>query len=775
MEQRSVTAPRRALSTLTALRHRLKRAFVADGVVTLLQAALIAFAASFLADYFLRLPWGVRSLLLLVGIGFGAAAIIRRIMKPLALELPDDEMAVLIERSHPELGQGLLTAIELTRIGSETSRYVSTQLLDSVVKDAEQKIAQARLDRVFDLRRLFRKSVALFLMAVVCGFIIGQQPGLAGVWLRRNLFLSNAAWPKLTQLELTVPSESPAVVAMGDDLPVAVRVVRGTASMVVVQSVSEQGVERIDSMAESTDALFQKTFANVSRPFEFWVEGGDDRIGPFAVEVRLRPRIDMRSLSVWYEYPEYLGMPPTPEDEPVPFGNVKVPVGTKVRFRMAANVPIRSAHLVVETGETGTGVGSSGDGDEQSTPSEGSDFSDEWPAAGATELAIEDNQWFGGEFLVDGSGSYFIQLETLDAFRSTKPDKFRVEAIPDRPPMANIVTPDQLTEKVTATAVVTIEVSGSDDYGVAGGTVEGKYFVAGEVELDADRPEDSEAPAGIVRSQPLQEKRPSAIGDGNALERALDVGLAQGRSRKFVAGLRESLVHLIGEESPKPTPGARFNFHVELRDRADNVGVSTPRFLEVVSPEDLELDLNTSLMVVRDRLVDLREQQESTRQDVETFQDEVRVQGQLVSKEAHKLFRYEREQEKISLGLQREHLTVARILQRAADNQVGDKRWRDWVGGVHEGLEVLGNEKAHEIAQFIEKLRKAAAQEPQELAQLQGIVSRQLSLENNLDMLILEISEFGELNAILQQWRDIKRRQQRLRNSTRLLLEEGSP
>lgn len=767
-------APRRALSVLSRLRQRLRKTFVLDGVVTLFLGLLLVLAMSFLLDYFVRLPLEVRCVLLLAGCALMVREAVRRLYRPLAILLRDDDLAVLVERAHPELKDSLLTAVQLTRARNDAALYTSRALLDSVVETVEQRASQLRFQKVFDLRILHRKFVSLTLVALVVFVGCRVEPELASIWAQRNLLLRDVSWPRLVQLQLLAPEPGPIVVAVGGDLPVAVRAERGDPSMVVIRSVSSSGgggsgTERVDSMAQSTDGVFRKTFTNVARPFEFSVEGGDDALGPYAVSVRLRPRIDMQSIRLWFEYPGYLGMASTPADEPVRFGNIKVPVGTRVRFSMASNVDVRRVYLVLRfldekkavsgsLGSPGSDVpgvsvrprGASEAGDTDTTGD-----ASRWPSRDAVALEVQDGREFSGEFVVEASGHYYFGLETPDGFRSRRPDRFRIQAIPDRAPDVRVLLPERLTEEVTPSAKVDILVRGSDDYGVEKGSVEGNYFAPG-------------TDSGVPHSFPLEVSRVSPGDDdaGEDLPPSSEIALGGKRCRGRVAVDVASLGNDV-------TPTARFQFYVELRDYGGNVGESEVYYLRVVDPEELSQILNNRLMVVRDRLVELRRQQESVRKDVEAFQEDVSLKGQLSSKEAHRLFRFERDQERIRRGLERERDATSRILQRAVNNEVGDESWRSWVRARQGDLTNLAQDKAAGIETALREVKEAADRAPQSPRELQRALSRQIDLENDLEMLILQLSEYGDINALIQRLRDIRRAQTDLRQNTRAIYDDA--
>ena len=77
--------PRKTLSVLSKLRSALRRSFFVDGVVTLSLGLLLVLGVSFLLDYFARLPWGVRFVFFLGGLGLLLREIGRKFDYPVLL------------------------------------------------------------------------------------------------------------------------------------------------------------------------------------------------------------------------------------------------------------------------------------------------------------------------------------------------------------------------------------------------------------------------------------------------------------------------------------------------------------------------------------------------------------------------------------------------------------------------------------------------------------------------------------------------------------------
>jgi len=750
--------PRQSIAVLSGLRRRLRRLAVQKGTIATAWVAVLAISLSFLLDWSLVLPVPVRLVLLLLSGGAIVHTLARKVLDPLSRALPDADLAKLLESSHPELRQSLITAIELSRPGSETAAHVSQSLIAAVVRSAEEGVAKVDPRRVIDDAPL-RRQVAFLATASI--FLVGlaaYRSDLASLWLRRNLLLAGDLWPKDVELELVIP-RIPAVVAVGDPVEVVVRAQRGSPSSVTVSSWEEgRAPLRADSLSETTSRTYRKVFEDVARPFHFRIRGGDDEIGPFDVDVRLRPRIDMQSIRMWCEYPGYTGIGPTPEGEPLRHGNLKVPTGTRVRFQMASNVPILAAHLVfvAAASDAKAPEGSSKPGSPYAGGEPHAQESEEvWPAPGAVKLELEDDHRFRGELTALESGQYYFQLEASDGFRSRRPDRFRIEAVPDRKPAVRILEPQRLTEEVSADARVRIRVEASDDHGIEKGVIEGQYFAPGS---DAGRSQSIPLP-GLVAAP------------GNPAD---DPDAGEGR-RERTKTTQDSIVLEISKldtGGPPPAPGSRFQFMALASDQGGNIGESTTHLVQIVEKEDLVKALTDQLMLIRDQLREAGRRQKSARKDLDDLQRELGLKA-LSGPESQKLYRHRQNQERVSQALARELEELERIISRTQANSIDDEKWLAWVQGVRDDVHELARRKSPDIEKGLDALRAAASREAQEAASLAPLTAGQKDVEKELHDIDLRLTEFGDLSALLQGLREIRRRQLELRDDVRKRMEGG--
>lgn len=802
----TVPRPHRSLGRLAALRSRVQRLFVVDAAVRVALTLAALVLASFLADFLLELPRAIRALGLVGSATFILVSAVRTLVPAAARSLSDTDLAKLVEESRPELSQILLTSVELTRPGAEGAVLASPALLASVVEEAEARSSDVPLSRVCRTGPLWRRAGLLLALLAALGGGAVAAPGVGALWWQRNVLLSNVRWPKDTRLELW--PEAPRAVASGDDLRIRVRVLRGEPRLVTVHRRLDDGTDRATPMerrekaswdvwldavstesvpavtgllvarglgsedaagdlardggrvlrdvsrsdAEDLVALLRDAggqaraegidvhvheIRSISDPFAFRIEGGDDELGPFTVDVKLRPRIDMGSIVIRCRYPSYTGQDQELHEQR--HGNIKVPVGTRIEYSMQTNVPVRRAFFVLRPeSEAGTERARSGVA--------------RWPDAGAVELALSEGRAFRGEFVVVESGHYYFQFEDADGFRSERPERFRIQCVPDRKPDVRIVEPDRITEEVSPRARVKVVVSLRDDHGIRRAAIEGAYFGLAEGER-------------VPQSFALAEAgadRPSEARSEQTVEHVIDVSLLA-----------------TGGASP-PVPGARFEFWALAEDfgrgegTSGQIGESQVYLLEIVDEEQLERLLTDQLMVVRDQLRQIEARQRAVRESLEEVGERVALAGSIGRQEAPELSRHRRDQGRVAESLTRQTAEFDRILARMEANAIGDERWRTWVAGIREDLERSALRPAASVESAIDELRREALETAQEPGRIRTIAARQRRVERELRSLVMRLDEFGDRSALLQLLKDARRRQDEIREKTRGLLDGRS-
>src|SRR5262249_43251274 len=84
----------------------------------------------------------------------------------------------------------------------------------------------------------------------------------------------------------------------------------------------------------------------------------------------------------------------------------------------------------------------------------------------AMTVSTADPHELTGRFVVRRSGTYYIKFRNTGDKPNPDPVVYDIIALPDKPPTAQIVHPDQPVLKVPRNVVVPFQVTASDDHGV---------------------------------------------------------------------------------------------------------------------------------------------------------------------------------------------------------------------------------------------------------------------------------------------------------------------
>ena len=451
--KRPATRLEPALASLLArLRRRIRSYVWADGVAVVLVVVGAAFWVSLALDWMFEPPRLLR-ILELSGLAAAVAYVVFRfLLQRLFVRLPDRNMALLVERQFGEFRDSLLTAVELSQQPEHAADF-NAEMLAYTHRDALARSARVDLGRIFNVAPLARRiSLAVALVATAFVFAVLATSAF-GTWARRSLLLSDELWPRTTRLLVEGFDErGHAKIARGSDWNLVVKadaaLGREIPEIVQVRYTTAEGARGRENMSrEGLVAPGQASFQNYSHTFkgvlaalEFYVRGGDDREGPYHLDVVDSPTISRMTLHC--EYPPYMRR--EPRDIPVA-GLVQLPRGTLITIEAEANKPLVSVQI-------------DDVGDQNA------------PVTHQLELAQERGEpRTSFQFALpklDGDKTLLFLLRDSDGIRSRDAVRLSLAAIPDEPPQVNV----QLKGIGTAiTSLARLPAAGevSDDYGVA--------------------------------------------------------------------------------------------------------------------------------------------------------------------------------------------------------------------------------------------------------------------------------------------------------------------
>lgn len=461
---------------LALLRARVRAALSVRGLASLALAVVALSLISFGLDRMLRLEWGSRAAILVIGLTAIGSALWERLLRPLLTPLPDDELARVVEGHDARLEWRLLSAVQFADPAWRPEEHVSLDLARGVIDDAEARAPSVDFGGVVPLGPVALAALRGAAVVLAGALLVRAFPEEASIWLRRNVLLSSTArWPQDTRLALDIASLDTATrvvtVPHGSDLTIHVTAEGVVPPRVYVDTFGDaEGLvegERPRNETLVLDGLGQGRFKaivdEVTSGFAFTVRGGDAEETGYRVRVIRRP---------WVEALVFKVTPPPHTKLPartfgVDAGAVALPVGTRVDLEARVSKPL--ARVVLEERAGGAAAG-------------------DVAVVHTTTLVATG---FTASLLLERAAVFRLDVVDHDGLELAQPVRFSLLAEPDGPPEVQLALAG-VGLNVTPQATVRTRIAARDEYGVATARLRMKVGAAGDkapVEHEAALPE----------------------------------------------------------------------------------------------------------------------------------------------------------------------------------------------------------------------------------------------------------------------------------------------
>jgi len=554
IEQPPKLAPAVA-ARLGELRERIRWYVWLEGLTGAVAWLGAAFWVSLAIDWFFEPPPPVRGLMLVV-IALGLAVVLLRLIGRRAfVRLTDGNMATVLERRFPQLGDSLLTAVALTDHPPEQFEC-NPRMLAHTCREAARRIGDVRLGEVFNplpLRRSIAAAVLLTATIVAYGVTFPVQ---SNIWARRVLLLDNELlWPRNSRLEVEGFTDGVAKVARGADLKIVAKA--DTDKPVIPRSVQvrfRSAGRRNKTMSREGAAdpardqfqFYSCVLEGILTPVRFDVVGGDARVRDLRIEVVDSPTVAEMTLDC--KYPQYTSR--APRSLPVA-GVMEIPLGTEVSVMARANKDLVRVQVDASSGE-------------QVLP----------PVEFDPGKRSDDPRRFAHVIpSLDEDTTLLFTLSDTDGITAREPVRLSLVTVADAPPQLSVQL-DGIGQAVTPTAMLPAVGRIGDDWGIA--------EVWFETAID-------EQPAANRAIGPPPPK--STEWNLDEIMQLDELGLAPGQ--KLVVSVKAS-------------------DHFDLA-AGPNVGSSERWLLDVVTPEQLKAMLEARELVLRQRFEAIIEEVTETR------------------------------------------------------------------------------------------------------------------------------------------------------------------
>lgn len=542
----------RVRNKLVALRGGLKRRLAVEAMSWLVLALVGLVLVSFALDFTLRMDRLQRAFILILCVVGVLMVAWRYLVRPLSASMSMDDLALLVERRHPPLGDRLISAIQFEQ--QQIDDQLSQAMIHRMAEQANALAVSLDMGTIVERTRMRRIGGAALLAVGALAALWVWQSDLMNLWLARNIAFADIPWPQRTYLE--VKGGPDFTVLRGDDLEIHID---ASASSVIPTSVNIYA--RFPSVGWTEDrveitsngkAVFVKKFPAVREAFEFYVTGGDDerdRKRPHQVHLQDPPALSDVLFSV--DYPAYMQREARTFD--ASGGALAVPVGSSVTISALATKDIASARLFLDGQELSPlrvhGV-DLGQGRELPRKLSGS-FSIDLPPAPASQPA-------SGPAVKprDPARQLRLALVDTDGYTNRHTGQYVLQVLTDQPPSITL-RKRGVGINITPNAILPLDVEAKDDCGLA------LMQIGCRADLAKEQPKPAELKEAALGNDPRNVR----------LNHALDL-----KDAKFEPGFTVHVTAMAQDSLPEPL-------------RGPNRSTSSSLDFKIVKPEELMAEL----------------------------------------------------------------------------------------------------------------------------------------------------------------------------------------
>lgn len=645
LQQRTVGVRAR----LQRLRAQVAAWFWVDGLSRVLWLVLGLVAVDLTIDWFFRMDRPQRGVMLVLALAAIGWCVYRRLVRPLSAPLSDDALALQVEARNKELGQGLISALQLSQLEDVQSRGMSPTLVRETVQHGAAAAENVDFGSVLD-SKVFWQNLVLLTLAVIA--LVGLGYGVAtndslNIWFNRNVLLGDRQWPQKTYLIVQRAENGEVVFPRGEDWTQIVEV--DPRSEVVPQTVfldfRQARGRASQQMKKTPDGSFEATFTSVLEPFEFRARGGDATTEWVRVKLVEQPALEELVLEV--TPPSYTGQ--SAEKLPPGKGPYYVLKGSRLALTGKANKPLGRASLALDKRT--------------------------WP------LELTGSQAIAGELSPDdlSAGTYVVVLEDEMGLTSRRPTTFGLRIRTDREPRVRVRLIG-VSGMVVPKARVPMTVRVTDDFGITSAKID--YIWRGD---DAMRSDGS----GTVQFGTIADKLgPPELEIEEAIElEPLDIPTGSGLSFHVAAADNDDI-------------------------SGPNVGKSSDMLLRIVTEEELRTDLLRREKEQRQEFERLLKNQEDLVTDGRALEAEARGATELSAEQKNTLMQLQRRQKVLTgnVGAIADRLTaivieVGNNRLEESEGKIQTRLQRDIIAPMRDLVEM----SAPEALQKLDQSRRLAS------------------------------------------------------------------
>jgi len=424
------------LDRLDAVRNRLRRVHLLAGISQSVLAFIGLIVAFFLLDYLVLtrtvdiglVDVAIRAVALIAIILTTGYVVTRTVVRELRTVRSDDDIAMRVERSHPNLHGRLISTVQLAREERTSDSMISQEMIEALAEETVSFTEAMDFSAIINRRTLKRFGISALVVLAICMTLgVSRRDYLHA--LAGRLALTATGYPTAATILSVTPGRT---IGKGDDFTIEV-VVDPTRTVPPGATLSLKGTDGKTSeiaLTTVTDdprhrTLFSTVIAKAIDDFSYRPVVLDAR-WPHWEEVHIIQRPAVKEVRLTAHYPAYLKRP----DEVSLIGDLRVPVGTTVDIQATFTKPL-SAAVITSTEHRRTPEGKADDHVE------------------TTPVTLDASQLQGTSHLaVDHDGEWSLALTDTAGFINADPIAYTMTAIPDHAPTVDVLFPAQDHEAV---------------------------------------------------------------------------------------------------------------------------------------------------------------------------------------------------------------------------------------------------------------------------------------------------------------------------------------
>ncbi len=568
------------------------------------------------------------------------------------------QIAQRIERRFPQLTDRLASTVEFLKQSEVDPQAGSAALRRAVILETTSAVEDVDLSQVFEPRPT-RRALAVGglagLVALGVALLSPENTRIAALRLARPF--GSDSWPRFYSVQF---GEAPTRLAVGKTFEVELvnDAEHRVPDEVRIHFRYETGMSNVEEESESMhwiNGVMVARRENVSRPFWYRAEGGDDASMPWIrLEVVEPPRIE--ALQLVLHPPDYSGLPVESSEK-----SIHALRGTRVELAGTSTKKLRGVRIHQP------------DGKELTVPVS-SDFY-------SFSLAVDAAE----PWVIDKSGSFWIDLEDSEGLIGGADDRWEIRAIADQAPTVTIEQPAG-NIFVTAQGEVPLKIAAKDDLAIR------------DIGLHFSRSDRTDVEDFAVPLRQGPDQRPSHDTTGLLLGSHL--------------GENQTLEHrwLLAELGLKP--GTQVTFWATASDYLPQTGKSTVRRLSIITPAELEERLAQRQMLIFAELQRVLKLEQEARGQTQSLEIQIDKVGWLNKQDVDHAQSAELNQRQVkrTLTSQTEGIPaqIADFLADLASNRVDSPDIERHMTAILEELDRLGQRQLNTIERELTSLIKAA-------------------------------------------------------------------